>query len=174
LSILEHVLPVKGNIMRISTKGRYALEALLDLALQDSAGHVALHGIGTRRGLSENYLEQIFSDLRRGDLVVSLRGQQGGYRLSRDPSRITAGEVLRTVEGPLVPVACVSDPTGPPGEGDAEDARCPRQERCVTRLVWTRMTEAMDQAADAVTLADLMAECRAAASPVDDGPEYCI
>jgi Rrf2 family transcriptional regulator, cysteine metabolism repressor len=160
--------------MRISTKGRYALEALLDLALQDHDGFVALHGVGARRGLSENYLEQIFSDLRRGDLVVSLRGQQGGYRLSRDPSRITAGEVLRAVEGPLVPVACVSDPTGPIVDGEADDPRCPRQERCVTRLVWMRMTEAMDRAADAVTLADLIVECHADRPQELAEPDYCI
>lgn len=140
--------------MKISTKGRYALEALVDMALQDPRGFVALNGVGARRGLSENYLEQIFSDLRRSGIVQSLRGQQGGYRLARDPSRITAGEVLRAVEGPLVPVACVMTGTALEAPGAP---RCARMDRCVTRGVWTRITEAMDRAADEVTLADLMA-----------------
>ena len=157
--------------MKVSTKGRYALEALLDLALQDSDGFVALHGVGERRGLSENYLEQIFSDLRRSGIVTSLRGQQGGYRLARTPDRITAGEVLRAVEGPLVPVACVMR-SGRGGEDSEVEDACPRQEGCVTRLVWMRMTEAMDSAADAVTLADLMSSCRSVV-PMDE-PDYMI
>ncbi len=150
--------------MKISTKGRYALEALLDMALQDTAGYVALKGVGERRGLSENYLEQIFSDLRRSGLVQSLRGQQGGYRLARDPARITAGEILRAVEGPLVPVACVANAPGSgssAGGARAGQACCPRIDRCVTRGVWIRVTDAMERAADGVTLADLLAETRA-------------
>ncbi len=150
--------------MKISTKGRYALEALLDMALQDTAGYVALKGVGERRGLSENYLEQIFSDLRRSGLVQSLRGQQGGYRLARDPARITAGEILRAVEGPLVPVACVSNAPGSGSSAGAARNRkacCPRIDRCVTRGVWIRVTDAMERATDGVTLADLLAETRA-------------
>ena len=82
--------------------------------------------------------------------------------------------MLRTVEGPLVPVACVSDAPDPDGSGEAGDTRCPRQERCVTRLVWLRMTEAMDRAADGVTLADLMAATRADEAQDATEPEYAI
>ena len=158
--------------MRISTKGRYALEALLDLALQDRDGFVALRGVGLRRDLSENYLEQLFSDLRRCGIVTSLRGQQGGYRLARDPASITAGDVLRAVEGPLVPVACIAA-LSQAGCGPVEESEpCPRQDACVTRLLWIRMMEAIATAADGVTLADLIADCRA--SRLEAASEYEI
>jgi Rrf2 family cysteine metabolism transcriptional repressor len=158
--------------MRISTKGRYALEALLDLALQDRDGFVALRGVGLRRGLSENYLEQLFSELRRCGIVTSLRGQQGGYRLARDPTLITVGEVLRAVEGPLVPVACIAA-IAQAGCGPVEEAQaCPRQENCVTRLLWIRMMDAITLAADGVTLADLIADCRN--TQVEGASDYAI
>lgn len=158
--------------MRISTKGRYALEALLDLALQDRDGFVALGGVGLRRNLSENYLEQLFSDLRRCGIVTSLRGQRGGYRLARDPAEITAGDVLRAVEGPLVPVACIAA-LSQAGCGPVEESEpCPRQESCVTRGLWVRMMEAIATAADGVTLADLLAECRT--SRGSDAADYEI
>jgi Rrf2 family cysteine metabolism transcriptional repressor len=92
--------------MKISTKGRYGLEALVALALHQGEGPVSLKSISERCGLSEAYILQIFLVLRRAGIVTSTRGAQGGYMLSREPLQITAGEVLVALEGPLSPVSC--------------------------------------------------------------------
>ncbi|HBQ64256.1 MAG TPA: AsnC family transcriptional regulator [Clostridiales bacterium] len=133
--------------MKISTRGRYALEALLDLALHAGMETEQLSRVARRRGLSENYLEQIFMVLKEHGIVESTRGARGGYRLVKAPECITAGEVLRALEGPLAPVACVtSDPSRP---------ACSRMGKCVTRALWIRIMEGLDEVTDTVTLRDL-------------------
>lgn len=134
--------------MKISTKGRYALEAVLDLALHASDGHESLKNISDRTEISENYLEQIFSVLRKKGIVDSVRGAQGGYKLSKVPEEITAGDVIRALEGPLAPVACLME--------DENKEMCERYETCVTRTLWARLKQEMNAAVDESTISDLM------------------
>lgn len=136
--------------MKISTKGRYALRLMLDLALNQDGGPVSLRDVAGRQGISEKYLEQLVSPLTRGGLLRSIRGAAGGYLLTREPREYTAGEIIRTQEGSLAPVEC------------AEGAGCcEREEGCATVELYRRIKAAVDSVVDSVTLADLMAEHRA-------------
>jgi Rrf2 family protein len=149
--------------MKISTKGRYGLEAVLDLALHSSGSHESLRNIAKRRNISENYLEQLFVVLRRKGIVESIRGAQGGYRLARDPMDIKAGEVIRALEGSLSPVDCADEGCGP---------ECGRADKCVTRSLWKRLREDLDEAADGLSIHDLMEACYKIDPAVKD--EYYI
>lgn len=115
--------------MKLSTKGRYGARSMLDLALHYSVndGPVALGGIADRQGISEEYLEQIFSALRKSGLVESVRGAQGGYKLGRPAEKITIGDILRVLEGSLAPVDCVVEGKAPV---------CDRYDECVMSGVW--------------------------------------
>ncbi len=137
--------------MKISTKGRYAIEAILDLALNAKEGHDSLRNISERRKISENYLEQIFVVLRRKGIIESIRGAGGGYFLAKPVEQITAGEVLRAVEGPLTPVECITD--------DTKKHCCNNYEVCVTRDFWTKIMEGINETVDSVTIADLIECC---------------
>lgn len=134
--------------MRISTKGRYAVRVMLDLALNDTGDYIKVKRIADRQGISEKYLEQIIAVLNRAGFVRSTRGAQGGYRLSRDPSEYTVGQILRLTEGPLHPAPCLE----PCGDGQ----ECMRQDTCETMEVWKRLAEAIDNVVDGVTIADLV------------------
>lgn len=130
--------------MRISTKGRYALRLMLDLAINDNGESVSLKEIAKRQEISDKYLEQIISVLNRAKFVQSVRGAQGGYHLTRKPEEYTVGMILRLTEGSLAPVACV------------EDEDCPRMDDCVTILVWRKLNDAINDVVDHITLADLV------------------
>lgn len=134
--------------MKISTKGRYALEAVLDLALYSETELESLNNISERLNISKNYLEQLFSVLRKNNIVASVRGAQGGYRLARDIDTVTAGDVIRAVEGPLSPVSCLDDNECANPSNDYE--------LCVTRALWKKMMSVMGEAADSVSLRDLV------------------
>jgi Rrf2 family cysteine metabolism transcriptional repressor len=151
--------------VKISTKGQYALEALIDLRLHAVDGQENPKNIAARRGISEHYLEQIFASLRKSGIVASTRGAQGGYRLTRAPADITAGEIIRSVEGKLSPVKCVH--CNPDDEN-----RCPMVGRCVTRTLWAQVADTIGGVIDAVTLEDLIRSC--AGFSGEDIPEYCI
>jgi Rrf2 family cysteine metabolism transcriptional repressor len=131
--------------MLISTKGQYALEAVLDLALKPQGSCESLKDLAQRREISESYLEQIFIKLRRHGIVKSIRGVNGGYRLARSPAEITAGQVIRALEGPFKPVLCRTE----------AKTRCERYPLCVTRKVWERIESELDSVADGITLAML-------------------
>ncbi len=133
--------------MRISTKGRYALRLMLDIAMNDAMEPVRLKDTAKRQAISVKYLEQIISLLVRAGYVKSIRGPQGGYRLTKKPSEYTVGMILRQVEGNMVPVACLE-------EGAAE---CGRKGTCVTLRIWKELDQAMRGVIDNYTLADLMA-----------------
>lgn len=137
--------------MKISTKGRYALEAVLDLAIYSATVYESLKNVAERHGISENYLEQIFMELRRDGIVESIRGAMGGYKLARKPEEITAGEVIRAVEGPLALVSCISEHTG--------KNTCKRSDLCVTRILWQKISHEINKAADSVTIKDLVDYC---------------
>ncbi len=132
--------------MKISTKGRYALRLMLDLALNNTGEPVRIKEISTRQEISEKYLEQIISVLNKAGYVKSVRGPQGGYLLTREPSQYTVGMILRLTEGSLAPVACL----------DGEVNTCERQDRCVTLRLWKMIDSAVSGVVDKVTLADLV------------------
>ena len=145
--------------MKISTKGRYGLRLMLDLAVHCNGGLVPLRDISARQGISEKYLEQIMMLLNRAGLVRSVRGSQGGYMLARPAKQITVGDVLRTMEGSLAPVDCVADGT----------AVCDMAETCVTMEVWAKLKAAVDGVVDSITLADMVERYHE-----KNPPDYCI
>ena len=132
--------------MKISTKGRYALRLMLDLAIYNTGEPVSLKDIAKRQEISEKYLEQIISILNKAGFVRSIRGASGGYVLTRKPTDYTVGDILRLTEGSLAPVACA----------DAEYSDCSRQERCTTVRVWRMLNEAINSVVDKITLANLV------------------
>ena len=133
--------------MKISTRGRYALRLMMDIALAESEAPVRVKDIAKRQELSEKYLEQIISILNKAGFVRSIRGAQGGYVLRREPKEYTVGDILRLTEGSLAPVACV--------EEGAED--CEREKDCVTVRLWGMLNDAINNVVDHVTLEDLVA-----------------
>lgn len=133
--------------MKLSTKGQYAVRAMVVIALKEHAGPVPLRMIAGLEDISEQYLEQIFMDLRKAKLVEGVRGAKGGYLLSRPAARVTSGDIVRAVEGPISVVEC-----------DQAAGPCERVHICVTRDLWLRVSESMRQVMDGTSLADL-AKC---------------
>jgi Rrf2 family cysteine metabolism transcriptional repressor len=131
--------------MRLSTKGRYGLRAILDLALHQSEGLVLLRDIARRQEVSLPYLEHLIAPLTAAGLVKSTRGSRGGVLLLRSPSEIKLGEIIEVLEGSIAPVDCVNDPK-----------LCHRSGFCVTRDIWIEMKMAMSQVLDSTTLQDLV------------------
>ncbi len=132
--------------MKISTRGRYALRLMLDLALCPAGTPVCLRDIARRQEISEKYLEQIISMLNKAGFVQSIRGAQGGYLLKKEPSEYTVGEILRLTEGDLSLVDCVGE----------ENGSCRRKPECATARIWERISEAVNQVVDGITLADMV------------------
>jgi len=129
--------------MKISTKGRYGLRAMLDLAIH-SGSHVSIAAIAERQDVSANYLEQVFASLRKGGLVKSIKGAQGGYVLADKPANISVGMILRVLEGDL---AIAAD----------DNAMAENQmEYCLKNAVWDKMNASINQVADSITLEDLI------------------
>lgn len=131
--------------MKISTKGRYAVRVMLDLALNSTGECIKVKDIAARQGISEKYLEQIIAALSLAGYVKSTRGAQGGYRLTKAPEEYTVGMVLRVTEGSLAPVACLDE---------GADV-CERCDTCETLEVWRELAKAIDAVVDGVTIADL-------------------
>ena len=132
--------------MKISTKGRYALRLMLDMALNNTGNPIRIKDIAARQNISDKYLEQIVSVLNKAGFVKSIRGPQGGYKLTKRPEQYTVGMILRLTEGSLAPVSCLDD----------EVNMCERQEDCVTLILWRKLDDAIKSVIDNVTLADLM------------------
>ena len=133
--------------MKISTKGRYALRLMLDLAMHHDGSFIPLKAVSQRQNISDKYLEQIVHLLSKGGLVQSARGAQGGYRLTREPELYSVGEILRLVEGSLVPVACLEC-----------GAHCEHTDQCMTIDLYKKMQNAIDVIVDNTSLVDLIAE----------------
>ncbi len=138
--------------MKLSTKGQYGVKAMFDLAMRYSDEFVPLKQVAESQVIPENYLEQLVAQLRKAGLVESVRGPQGGYRLSRDPAEITIGEIIRLLEGPITLVDCA------PEEGESS---CKRAEACVTRGIWAKMSASIAAVVDSITLADLCQDANA-------------
>ena len=143
--------------MKISTKGRYAVRVMLDLALHNTGECIKVKDIASRQGISEKYLEQIIAVLNRAGYVNSVRGAQGGYRIAKDPSEYTVGMILRLTEGSMAPVACLD-------EGAPECDRC---DTCETLEVWKELYAAINNVIDNVTIADLVEKSRQRAENLD-------
>lgn len=141
----------------ISTRGRYALRVIVDLAEHQSDRYIPLKEIADRQEISEKYLESILKVLVQNRLLTGLRGKGGGYRLTRDPELYTVGSILRLTEGNLAPVACL----------ESGEVQCPRMASCRTLPMWRKLDSLINDYLDSVTIADLMA-CE------QDGNDYVI
>jgi Rrf2 family protein len=131
--------------MRISTKGRYSLEALLHMAMLPEGEYSSTRSIAENTGISDGYLEQLFIPLRKAGIVQGIRGPQGGYFPSRPLEEITVGDVLRAVEGPLELVSCVNSETS-----------CPYKETCISILTWSELYHEITECVDAISLRNLV------------------
>lgn len=140
--------------MRISTKGRYALRLMLDLAEHQGDGCVSLKDVAQRQDISKKYLEQIVPTLSRAGFLLTNRGYQGGYRLARAPKDYTVGEILRLTEGGLVPVACL----------EQHPNTCPRCGECATLPMWEGLERVIRNYLDGITLQDLLEQQTARAA----------
>jgi Rrf2 family protein len=132
--------------MKISTRGRYALRFMIDLAQHDNSEYISLKDISERQGVSVKYLEQITSLLSKFGLLQSVRGPQGGYKLARSPDKYTVGEILRVTEGNLAPVACLENTPN----------QCPRAKNCETLAFWSEFNNLINNYLDSKTLEDLV------------------
>lgn len=133
-------------MMKVSTKGRYALRLMLDLAQQGNGELVTIKNIAARQGISEKYLEQIIAALKRAGYVKSLRGAQGGYRLAKEPAEYTVGMILRLTEGNMAPVTCLEDDVN----------ECERADTCISVKLWSMVNDAVSGVIDKVTLQDML------------------
>lgn len=143
-------------MMRISTRGRYALRAMIDLALHAEAGPVLRHEIAERQGISAEYVAQLFSLLQKAGFVRGVKGPGGGYVLARPPEAITALDIIQAVEGPVAVVHCVLP---------EDEPACNRMDRCVAYLLWKRLSATIGEVLGTVTLSQLCDEARRLESP---------
>ena len=147
--------------MKVSTKGRYGLRILLDVALHQGQGPVALRDVSRRQGISHKYLWQVVNPLKAAGLLNATRGARGGYVLVRPPERITIQDIVRILEGPIAVVACVADPES-----------CDRAVSCVAREAWAEIESKLNAAMRAITLKDLIRRHQEKASR--SGQSYVI
>lgn len=134
--------------MKISSRGRYGLRAIFELALHHEEGSIPIKAIAQKQGISENYLEQLIAALRKAGLVKSIRGAQGGYMLAKEPKEITVGEVVRVLEGPFELVECIKT--------ENEDSVCNKADECVTRMIWAKLRDKINEVLDSITLEDML------------------
>ena len=131
--------------MMVSTRGRYALRVMVDLALQNTNGFIPLSDVAERQDISEKYLESIVSSLSKKGLLDSIRGKGGGYKLNRPADQYTVAEILHATEGSLAPVSCL----------DKENNVCPRKESCTTLPMWTQLYELTENFFSGITIRQL-------------------
>ena len=132
--------------MKISTKGRYALRMMLDLAMHKNEGYIALKDIAERQDVSKKYLEQIVPLMNKSGFLRTNRGYQGGYMLAKSADEYTVGDILRVTEGSIAPVSCL----------DFDPVECPRAEECMTLDVWKGLYKVISQYLDSITLQDII------------------
>ena len=132
--------------MKISTKGRYSLRMLIELEEQKENGFISLKEIAEKQNISKKYLEQIISILNRSGILMTNRGYQGGYKLAKDPSKITIAEILRNTEGSLAPVACL----------EQNPNQCSRCNECITLPVWIGLEKVVKEYLEGITLQNVI------------------
>jgi Rrf2 family protein len=130
--------------MAVSTKGRYALRMVVDLAEHSNDGYIALKDIAERQSISKKYLEQIVVALNKGGIVTANRGFAGGYKLNKPTNKITVGDILRITEGNMAPVACVNG------------GQCDRIEECATFFVWKGLNKVVNEYLDSISIQDIL------------------
>jgi Rrf2 family protein len=130
--------------MKLSTKGRYGIKAMVDLAIHYGVEPVSIKSISERQNISEYYLEQLFAPLRKADIIKSVRGAQGGYILNREPKDITTAEIMEVLEGPVEISDCLEENT------------CSNIDCCATRGFWARIKDSIDSVLESTTLQDLV------------------
>ena len=150
--------------MKITTKGRYGLRALIDLAQYSEIEPVSINSIAARQGISERYLEQLMTLLKKAQLIKSIRGAGGGYVLAKDMEDISVGDVLRALEGSLEPVECAAF-----SEGDF----CEAAGGCVTKYVWQRINESITRTVDEISLKQLVEESKSVQNINASGQMKC-
>lgn len=133
--------------MKLSTKGRYGVKAMVDLAVHYGSEPCSIKSISERQGISEYYLEQLFSPLRKANLIKSIRGAQGGYILNRPPESITVGDIMKILEGPIEISECIDDEEG---------SSCNNSSYCATRLLWSRIRDSIDSVMESTTLQNIV------------------
>lgn len=150
--------------MKISTKGHYAVQALVDLAVQPTGSPVSLASISARQDISLNYLEQLFLKLRKAELVKSVRGPGGGYLLGKEPSQISIGEIFEAVDENIILSDCVDD---------TAQSACSKTQNCLTQLLWSRITSSLKKTLYSISLAEVSSETFSAADGVtSDKPSF--
>ena len=147
--------------MKLSTRGRYGLRAMFDLAIHYNEDHISLNSIAERQGISEGYLEQLIIPLKKAGMVKGIRGAQGGYVLAQPPAGITVGKVLRLLEGSLAIVECLN-----------EESKCSNENECITRLIWKKISDSISDLVDSITLEELVRDYRGKL-PLDDNVPLC-
>ena len=140
--------------MRITYKGDYALKTILDLALHYSNSPVTIHDLAKRADIPTKFLEQILLDLKRAGFVESRRGKVGGYLLARHPSQIKLGQLIRSIDGPIEPIACVG----------SNYKGCSDISRCVLKAIWQKVAESTSKIVDNITFEDLVKKIKASGS----------
>lgn len=130
--------------MKLSTKGRYGVKAMVDLALNYGTAPVSIKTISKRQNISEYYLEQLFSPLRKADLIKSIRGAQGGYVLNREPKDIKISDIIYVLEGPIEVSDCV------------DGSSCDNLQYCATRILWKKIQDSIDSVIKSITLQDIV------------------
>jgi Rrf2 family cysteine metabolism transcriptional repressor len=133
--------------MKLSTKGRYGVKAMVDLAIHYCDEPVSIKTISARQKISEYYLEQLFAPLRKANLITSVRGAQGGYMLSRAPEEITVFDIIEVLEGPIEVSECLD-----------EDASCGNADCCATRLLWAKIKNSIDNVTKSTSLKDIVGD----------------
>ena len=141
--------------MKLSTKGRYGLRAFIDLAVWGKEEPVSLTSIAARQEISLNYLEQLMAKLKKAGLVKSVRGCGGGYRLARPEDEISVDDVLRALEGDLTPVDCAAIDSG-------KEVHCAGSDTCVSKIVWKRINDSINEAVDGIFIGELVRESETA------------
>lgn len=137
--------------MKMSTKGKYGLRALIDLAQYSEIEPVSITSIAARQGISERYLEQLMSKLKKAGIINSIRGAGGGYTLAKPLETISVGEVLRTLEGNIEPVEC---------SGIQSDSICDSSCNCVSKIVWQKINDSVNEAVDGIMIEELVNESK--------------
>ena len=148
--------------MKISTKGRYGLRAMVDIALHDEVDAVPISSISDRQGISVSYLEQLLAKLRKAELIRSIRGAQGGYRLNMPAEEITVGAVLRALEGDLRPVDCSEL---------LDEGGCESADFCVTKYVWKKMNDSINETVNQISVKELVDAAKG--NPVQKSSRCC-
>jgi len=151
--------------LRLSSKGRYGVRAMLDLTIHEAIGRpVSIKNISQREGISVNYLEQIFNQLRRAELVRSIRGPGGGFLLARPPKDITVMDIIKALKVPVAPVFCL--------DKEDEISQCERVDSCVSRLLWQRLGDKIKEILKGTSLEDLLVEAKRVSRLPQPGHKY--